>query len=374
MAGIYIHVPFCKRICYYCDFYKSGNIKLIPDFTKRLLAEIRHRKTFFNEVISTIYFGGGTPSVLPVTDLELILNELRFNFEINKDVEITIEVNPDDVNLNYFDRIKQLGINRLSIGIQSFNDLILKYLNRRHDSNSAKKAIIDAKNAGFENISCDLIYGIPGQELSDFEKDLNILNGFQIEHLSAYHLGIEEGTHFGRLLKSGKINDIGEELSKDFFDLLVKWISLNGFEHYEISNFAKNNRYSIHNMNYWFNVPYLGLGPSAHSFNGTDRFYIESNLKKYIKLAESDSFYSEIDNLNLVDRYNEFILLRLRTKWGISLNDIKNLFSEGFYYHTLRIFSKYKDSNYLRMQNNFIYLTEEGFFLSDFIIREFFFV
>jgi len=374
MAGIYIHVPFCTRICNYCDFYKSGNTKLIPAFTKNLLLEIDHRSNFINDEVNTIYFGGGTPSVLPIDDIAQIINRLRNNFKINYQAEITIEVNPDDLSLDYLTQIKSLGINRLSIGIQSFNNDILKFLNRRHDGDGAKKAISLAQMAGFDNISCDLIYGIPGQTLSSFESDLKVMKDFQVSHLSAYHLGIEEGTYFGRLLKQGKIADINEELSNDFFKLLVNWLAVNGFEHYEVSNFAQGQKYSKHNMNYWFNIPYLGLGPSAHSFDGTNRFYNESNLKEFCTVSESNNFTPITDNLSQIDRYNEFILLRLRTMWGFSLDDIKNKFSQSIYNHTLHIFSKFKDSDYLRIQNRNIYLSKEGFFVSDYVVREFFIV
>ena len=374
MAGIYIHVPFCTRICNYCDFYKSGNTKLIPAFTKNLLTEIDYRHSFIKDEVNTIYFGGGTPSVLPFDDIELIINRLRSTFEINYNTEITIEVNPDDLSLAYLMQLKSLGINRLSIGIQSFNNKILKFLNRRHDGDSAQNAISMAQTAGFDNISCDLIYGIPGQALESFQSDLNILNDFKISHLSAYHLGIEDGTHFGRLLKLGKIANIDEELSDDFFKLLVNWLAVNGFEQYEVSNFAREQKYSKHNMNYWFNIPYLGLGPAAHSFDGNNRFYNESNLKEYCNLSESRNFSIVSDNLSQIDKYNEFVLLRLRTMWGFNLDEIKNMYSESIYNHTLRIFLKFKESDYLRIQNRNIYLSKEGFFVSDYVVREFFII
>jgi len=374
MAGIYIHVPFCLKICYYCDFYKTGNSNLIEPYIKSLLAEIGFRKDFLNENVGTIYFGGGTPSILPVYFLEKIIDTICSIYKVCSDSEITLEVNPDDVNEEYLKQLIKLGITRLSIGIQSFNDRILTFLNRRHNSETAINAIIFAQNTGFENISGDLIYGIPGQEIADFENDLKMIESLKIVHLSAYHLGIEEGTYFGRLKKAGKLQEIKEQKSVDFFNLISEWSENVGFEQYEISSFAKDGKYSIHNRNYWFNIPYLGFGPSAHSYNGVNRFYNITSLKEYLKNFESGYLTQDKDILNVKDRYNEYLLLRLRTKWGIDLDEIERLFSHSFYTHTLRIFSKYNDSDYLRKKNSIIYLTKSGFFVSDFIIREFFIV
>ena len=372
MAGIYIHIPFCSQICHYCDFYKTANLKLIHSFVDKIILEIEVRKNFLIEDIDTIYYGGGTPSSLPLSSLSRIHDKLQSTFKFSKDIEITIEVNPDDVSLNYYNFLKSIGFNRVSIGIQSFNNSILHYLNRKHSSEKARQSILLAYESGITNISCDLIYGIQIQTITDFKYDLGIIKELNINHLSAYHLGIEEGTYFGKLLKNNKLKEISEEKSEDFFNFLSNWSETNGYEHYEISNFATSSHYSKHNTNYWFGKPYLGLGPSAHSFDGANRFFNISNLNKYLLLSANELLHPEIDLLTLKDRFNEFILLRLRTKWGISLNEIERQFSKYYSQHVMRIFPKFEESNYLRTENSIIYLTKKGFFASDFVVRELF--
>jgi len=374
MAGIYIHIPFCSKICHYCDFYKTANNKLIPDFVNKLIEEIVSRKNFLSERIDTIYFGGGTPSALSINDLQLILGTLHKNYNVSSNVEATIEVNPDDISSVYYKSLIKLGFNRLSIGIQSFNNNILKFLNRKHNNQAAQDSINLAIESGFSNISSDLIYGIPGQSISDFKHDLSLLKKFKVNHISAYHLGIEERTYFGKLLKLNRIKEISESKSEAFFNELASWAENEGFEHYEISNFARDSDYSQHNMNYWFGVPYIGLGPSAHSFDGKNRYFNIGNINKYLQLLEVELLNPEIDELSINDKFNEFILLRLRTKWGVCTVDILNTFSKFHYYHTMRIFLKFKDSDYLRIEKETIYLTRKGFFASDFVVREFFLV
>ncbi len=374
MAGIYIHVPFCKTICHYCDFYKTANTRLLPAYIDSLTKEIVYRRNFLSEDISTIYFGGGTPSVLNHLQLSVVLDTIRSNFALRDSLEITMELNPDDCTSDYLDQLYSIGITRLSIGNQSFNDTILTYLNRRHNAAYSIAAIEKSFKAGFTNISADLIYGIPNQTPANFLKDLNLLCDLGIHHLSAYHLTIESGTYFGKLKKVGKLSEISEEVSDDFYKVLIDWAQNNYFEHYEVSNFAKNKMYSSHNMNYWFSIPYLGVGPSAHSFDGNNRFMNISNINKYIDSIADDNLTIEKDALSEKDSFNEFILLRLRTRWGIDLIELKERFNTVYWHHFVRIAEKYLNSVYVRKSSDHFILSEKGLFVSDYIVREFFLV
>lgn len=374
MAGIYIHIPFCKQICHYCDFYKIANPRLHSQFINSVVKEIETREHSLTETIDTIYFGGGTPSSLSIENLHIILETLHKYFLINRNAEITIEINPDDVSKEFLSSIKEMGFNRLSIGIQSFNDKILKYLNRKHTADSAINSVVEATNSGFNNISVDLIYGIPEQTIENFDFDLKIVFDLNVSHLSAYHLGIEPGTYFGKLKQHNKLKEIDEDDSNAFFEKLTNWAKINNFEHYEISNLAKNGQYSKHNMSYWFQTPYLGLGPSAHSFYDNKRFFNVSNLNKYINQIDSgDSFFS-FEILSKQNMFNEYVMLGLRTKWGISLNKVHVTFGKEYLDHLLRRIDKFKDTLYLRIVDEHVYLTEKGLFSSDYIVRELFIV
>lgn len=373
MAGIYVHIPYCKTICHYCDFYKTANLKNIDDFVNALLIEIDLKKNLIQENINTIYLGGGTPSVLSFSQLDQLFSKIYKTFNISADAEITIEINPDDVSLDYYQSLKNFGINRISIGIQSFNDRILKFINRRHDRKAGINSIEFALKTGFTDISVDIIYGIPSQTKQMLLADLKLIQSFQIPHLSCYHLGIEEQTYFGKLKKSGKILDIAESKSEEFYKSLIDWTLENNYEHYEVSNFARNELYSKHNMAYWFKIPYIGLGPSAHSFINNKRYYNVSHILRYIELINTNKYF-EFETLSMVDQLNEFIMLQLRTKWGINLNKLENLFPSVNFDNFKRSILKFKDSNYLRTKNNEIILSEKGMFVSDYIIRELFFL
>ncbi len=269
MAGIYIHIPFCRQKCYYCDFYKTVNTSLTVKFLPALESEIILRKGYLeSETIETIYFGGGTPSVLTESELADILQTLHQQYSISCDAEITFEANPDDLSIEYLQGLKRTGVNRLSIGIQSFQDTFLKKMNRRHTAMQAVEAIENAANLGFDNISVDLIYGLPGLSSTAWKKDLKQVFKLPVQHLSAYHLTYHEGTAFYTWLKKGALKELKEAQSVSQFEILVEQAEKNGFEQYEISNFAKDRLYSKHNSSYWLGTKYLGLGPSAHSFNG----------------------------------------------------------------------------------------------------------
>lgn len=372
MAGIYVHIPFCKRFCHYCDFFKAKDNERFSEYLPALLKEIEVKNHFLNEPVETLYIGGGTPSILSISDLDKIVNSLHKNYSFNKNIEFTIEVNPNDVNLNYYKDLIKLGVNRLSIGIQSFNTDILKFLNRRHNNQHAHDSIKYAIDAGFNNISVDLIYGIPSQTMLDFISDLSTVARYRIPHLSAYHLGIEENTHFGELLKQARLSEIDESLSELFYDTLIEWADDEFYEQYEISNFARDEKYSKHNKNYWFHVPYLSFGPSAHSYINGERGQNISDLNIYIdNLSKGKDIYS-IDKMDDLNKFNEFIMTRLRTQWGLNLNEVMEKFGEMYYFHLLTQFSKFEDSTYIRNENGTLKLTSEGFFISDFMFKELF--
>jgi len=373
LAGIYIHIPFCKQFCFYCDFYKSANYKYVDPFMDAIVQEIDLQANFTHEIIDTVYFGGGTPSSVSIRHIELILSKLSEVFNLSEKAEISFEVNPDDVDCAYYLQLKNIGINRLSIGIQSFNDDILKFLNRRHDAKQAINSIKDAQFSGFTNISVDLIYGIPKQRIDEFVNDLNIFLDLDIKHLSAYHLGIEQGTQFGRMLKKGSLTEVNEADSLLFYKELTKSLSDNDFEHYEISNFAKEGFYSKHNRSYWKNAIYIGFGPGAHSFNGNFRFWNVSSVKDYIQNINEGTNWFEQEELDMLAKYNEYILTGLRTQWGCDLEKIRTTFGVKYYKHCLRIIKEFKESSIIRSKNNHFILNEDVLLQSDYYIGEFIF-
>jgi oxygen-independent coproporphyrinogen-3 oxidase len=334
MAGIYIHIPFCKKLCFYCDFYHVISVNDYSAFIDALLTEASLRRDYLeDETISTIYIGGGTPSVFSVKDLETILNHINNIFRLSEDCEITFEMNPDDVQPVYLDGLRNCKVNRISLGIQSWRDSDLKMLNRRHDSEGAVKALRNTLDAGFDNVTIDLIYGIPGMSLKDWESNLDFSFSFDIKHLSAYHLTIEPGTVFGKMLEKGLISEIDENDSAAQFNTLIEKSENAGFIQYEISNFGKPGYFSIHNSNYWKQVSYLGLGPSAHSFNGYSRQWNIHDLKGYIKSVNTGKPFFESEELDIKKRFNEYIMTSLRTMWGIDLEYVEESFEkEGYDY------------------------------------------
>lgn len=371
MAGIYIHIPFCKKICYYCDFYKSANYRYVDKFIEAIIKEISLKKDFTKENIETIYFGGGTPSSIPIKNIELILNKLYSTFDIIKDPEITFELNPDDSDLKYLEQLKNYGINRLSIGIQSFNDSILKFLNRRHSAKQSAKSIINAQKVGFENISIDLIYGIPNQTLNEFLIDLEKFFRFGLKHLSAYHLSIEDKTHFSRMLKKGSIIEVKENESFLFYNNLINLINKKNYIHYEISNFALTGFFSKHNMSYWNNVSYIGLGPSAHSYDGNSRYWNIDSVQEYIKKIDKNIGYFDLENLNIIDKFNEYIITGLRTKWGCDLNFINKKFGVKYYQHCNKILSDLIEYDIIIRNESSFFLSQKSFLQSDYHIEKF---
>ena len=372
MAGIYVHIPFCKKLCSYCDFYHIISAKDYSPFIKALLKEISIRKEYLSdEEISTIYLGGGTPSVFSIIELETILNHIYKNFKVTDDCELTIELNPDDVQPVYLNGLKNLNINRISMGIQSWRDSDLKMLNRRHDSAQAIQALKETLNAGFENVTIDLIYGIPGMSLKDWESNLDISFSFDLKHLSAYHLTFEPKTVFGKMLEKGLISEIEEEESALQFNLLIEKTEAAGFIHYEISNFGKPGYFSIHNSNYWKQVNYLGVGPSAHSFNRYSRQWNIRDLKDYIKAINSGKPFFESEELDSRTRFNEYIMTSLRTMWGIDLEYVEKMFEKEGYDYVMNLAGKFRNYGLISLEKKSLVLTNQGKLISDNIISEF---
>lgn len=330
------------------------------------------RKEYLNkETVSTIYLGGGTPSVLTVKEIATILERIYQVFNVTGDCEITIELNPDDVQPAYLKGLKDITINRVSLGIQSWRDADLKILNRRHDSAIAEKALKETLASGFENVTIDLIYGIPGLSLKDWEANLDFSFSFDIRHLSAYHLTFEKGTVFGKMLEKGLISEIDENDSAAQFNLLIEKAESAGFIQYEISNFGKPGYFSVHNSNYWKQVNYLGLGPSAHSFNGYSRQWNFRDLKGYIKAVNAGKQFFESEELDTRTRFNEYIMTSLRTMWGIDLEYVEAMFEKEGYDYVMNMAGKFRNYGLMNLEKNSLVLSNQGKLISDNIISEF---
>ena len=373
MAGIYIHIPFCKQRCTYCDFYKEIGVseQETDDFVDALLKEISLRRDYLNgEIIHTIYFGGGTPSVLSNKQFQRIFDQILHQFIVAENAEITMEANPDDLTLSYLSSLSPLPFNRLSIGIQSFDNHKLKEINRRHDAGQAKKAVKIARRCGFNNISIDLIYGLPGQTLNEWENQLEEAFELDVEHISAYGLTYEEGTLLWKQRKKGLIKAVEDEVTLQMFDLMRLKMSENGFDSYEISNYAKPGFRSYHNSAYWQFVPYLGLGPSAHSFDGKSRQWNVSSIQKYIDGIIHHKSVFEKEILSQQDFYNDFIMVSLRRSEGICLNTLKNQFGEILYDYCLQHAENQISAGNLISIDNKLCLSAKGIHLANMIIME----
>lgn len=375
MAGIYIHVPFCVSRCGYCDFYKVTNFDHKEGYVDALLRELELRRFFLEDaIVETIYFGGGTPSTLSLNQIELILKAITQFFVLSDLVEITVECNPDDITAEYLLGLKNLGVNRLSIGIQSFDDEMLRFMQRRHNSMQSFKAIDLAKKVGFDNISIDLIYGLPNISNAAWIKNVKMALELQISHLSAYHLTIEKGTAFEKLLQNGVITEVEEENSVLQFDILLDLAAKAGFEQYEISNFCKDGRYSQHNSNYWFGVPYLGLGPSAHSYNAKSRFWNVSDLSKYLLSLSRSELPLQEELLTDIDKFNETLMIGLRTKWGVNINHFQNTLSPTLLVHFNNVLESQLSNGNVYLQNGFVRIKSSKFMVSDSIISNMFYL
>lgn len=320
MAGLYLHIPFCAQACHYCDFHFSTNLRTRSEIVDALRKELGMQQHYLqNEPLATIYFGGGTPSLLDARELEAIFSSIREHFTVEQSAEITLEANPDDLTPQRLESFRNLGINRLSIGIQSFDDDVLKFLNRSHNSQAASQCVIRARQAGFNNISVDLIYAIPGQNDSAWTENIRQAIGLQPNHISSYSLTIEEKTVFGKWSSKGTLNAVSDDIAAVQFETLMTILEKEGFDHYEISNFARPGFQSQHNSSYWRQQKYLGIGPSAHSYNGESRQFNISNNTAYQKAIQTGKIPFEREVLTVEDRINEYLLTGLRTSWGCDL-------------------------------------------------------
>ena len=371
MAGIYIHIPFCKSRCIYCDFFTSTNEAEMDIYVQALCKEIVCRKDeFSNDKIKTIYFGGGTPSRLQQNHFEVVFDTIKANYSLTTEVEITIEANPDDLSHNYVDMLRDLPFNRISIGIQSFDDQELKFLSRRHDANRAIEAVEYCQTKGFHNISIDLMYGLPKQTLDIWQRNIQQAVDLNIQHISAYHLIYEEKTRLYSLLQAGKVDPVDEDSSLAMFEVLIDTLTNAGFEHYEISAFAKQGFISQHNSSYWTGEKYLGFGPSAHSFDGEHRWWNVASLPKYIAGVNNSMPDIVMEDIDLTTKYNEYIITGLRTMWGIDLEVMKTKFGEELYAYFLLNAQRYFNLNYLKRENTNVTLTHKGIFISDGIMSD----
>ena len=372
MAGIYLHIPFCRKLCYYCDFYHIISNDDNSLFINALKKEAELRANYLaGNTVSTIYLGGGTPSVFTAKETGSVLDHIRQHFVVEKENEITIELNPDDVNKDYLKELTDTGVNRVSLGVQSWRDEDLKMMNRRHTASQAYDALVKLTEAGFKNISVDLIYGIPGMDSVNWAYNLDKTLSFDIKHLSAYHLTIEPGTVFNRMKEKGSLVEIDEDESTAEFNILLEKTGSAGFINYEISNFGKPGYFSIHNTNYWRQVPYLGLGPSAHSFNGYSRQWNVRDLKKYIKSMNSGKLLFDKEELDIKTKFNEYVMTSLRTMWGIDLDYVEKIFEKEGFDYVVNLSGKFIDYGLMKQDNKNLILTNQGKMISDNIISEF---
>ena len=374
MSGIYIHIPFCKQACHYCDFHFSTSLNNKDALVKSILDEIIVRINYLpNKNIETIYFGGGTPSLLLEKEIFLILDKIYKLYNVSKDVEITLECNPDDLSDEKLKELKRLEINRLSIGLQSFDEEELIWMNRAHTAKESESSVKRAQDRGFENITIDLIYGSKFSNLFSWKKTLDKAIALKVPHISSYNLTIEEKTKLGHDFKVKKEVAIDDEKSSEMFLEMIDRLEKNNFIHYEISNFGKEGFFSKHNSNYWKGEHYLGLGPSAHSFDGTSRQWNVSNNNIYIKYIEEKSEkYFEKEILTETERFNEYILTSLRTIWGIDLNYLKTNFNSDFVKRFSNQIQEYIKQETVLVKDSTFTLTEKGKLLADKIASELF--
>ena len=375
MAGIYIHIPFCNSKCAYCGFYSLPSLKLKDRFLEALKAEIVARKDYLQgDAVNTIYFGGGTPSLLSLKEIGELLHLINAHYPVASNAEITLEANPDTLSLEHLEGLRQLGVNRLSIGIQSFFDNDLKYLSRRHDSHHAQQCLDWAKLAGFENISIDLIYGLPSSNAEQWNKNLDIFFAYGLSHLSAYALTLEPNAILTKQIELGKVQPVNEDDALRDYEILSQRAAENGYLHYEISNFCQLGMHSKHNASYWFGTSYIGFGPSAHSFDGNSRQWNVSSVEKYCvsvpEPVEGSAIEKEI--LSPEQHYDEYVMLRLRTHWGIDLKWLKREMGERFSTYCEQHAQPLIAQGRLSQTREFLYLTDRQMLFADGIAEELF--
>ncbi|MEN9700699.1 MAG: hypothetical protein RIR55_2 [Bacteroidota bacterium] len=374
MSGIYIHIPFCRKACHYCNFHFSTQIDQIDAFIKALTNEIEIQKDYLNEKVETLYFGGGTPSLLSANHIDKVLNAIHKNFPVDPNFEFTLEANPDDIDLAKTTMWASKGINRLSIGIQSFQEDALAWMNRAHNTQQSHNAIQYAQDAGIYNLSTDLIYGTPHLSDEALFKDIETLHQYQIPHISCYALTVEEKTALHHLIQQNKIENVDGEKQARHFEIVVDGLTKLGFEHYEISNFALPGHQSKHNSSYWKGLSYLGLGPSAHSFNGHSRQWNIANNALYIKSLEENKLPFEIEHLEIVTQYNEYMMISLRLQVGFSLAEIEKRFGIAYLEHTKTIATTLLHEGKIEATTQGFTITKNARFLADGIASDFFIV
>ena len=375
MSGLYIHIPFCKSKCGYCGFYSMPSLKLKDQFLEALKQEIVQRKDYLSSLsIHTVYFGGGTPSLLNVAEIESLLHLINTHYPVASNAEITLEANPDTLSLEYLTGLRNIGVNRLSMGIQSFFDNDLQYLSRKHDSRHARQCIEWAKQAGFDNISIDLIYGLPTSNAEQWNQNLDIFFAYNLPHLSAYALTLEPNSILTKQIELGKALPINEEDALRDYDILCQRAKENGYLHYEISNFCRRGMHSKHNASYWFSTPYAGFGPSAHSFDGSTRQWNVASVEKYCaRVPEpAEGPFFEKEQLTPEQHYNEYVMLRLRTHWGIDLKYMKREMGERFSIYCEQHAQALIAQNRLSQTREFLYLTDAQMLFADEVAEELF--
>lgn len=374
MSGIYIHIPFCKQACHYCDFHFSTSMKRKEEMALALAKEIQMRKNEVqDDIVETIYFGGGTPSVLTIKEIQFLIDSVYQNFKVAENPEITLEANPDDLSDEKIIELAHSPINRLSIGVQSFFEDDLKMMNRAHNSAEAKKSL-EMATQYFDNISIDLIYGIPGLTNEMWKKNIEMALSFGIPHISSYALTVEPKTALKKLIQTGKIAEPKDYVAQEHFQILVDTLQENGFIHYELSNFGKENYFSKNNSAYWLGKKYLGIGPSAHSYDGISRSWNVANNIVYLKSLEEDELPSEKEILTQTDRYNEYVMTGLRTIWGVSLQRIRHEFGEKYLDYLTHQAQKFLLDDLLSIESNVLRTTKKGKFLADGIASDLFLI
>lgn len=366
MAGIYIHIPFCRQACHYCDFHFSTNQTLVLEIVQAISGELEFQKQYLeNEEINTIYFGGGTPSLLPPHQIADILQTINKSFRVADMAEVTLEANPDDLSLPKLQNFKAAGVNRLSIGVQSFNNEILKFLNRSHDKKQINEAIQNARLTGFSNINVDLIYAIPGRSIQSLAEDLDALIQLNPEHISAYSLTIEEKTVFGNWASKEKFIPVQEEENASQFEMVMDRLLEAGYDHYEISNYSKPGFESRHNSSYWKQQKYLGVGPSAHSFNGVSRQFNVSSNYGYLKSIQEGKIPAQQEVLSRENQINEYLMISLRTKWGCDLNYMKEKLDYDLLETQLELITRSIKNGLMMLDHGKLRLTRTGKLFAD---------
>lgn len=376
LAGIYIHIPFCKQACYYCDFHFSTSLKRKKEMLMAIKSELLLRKNEFeNEKIETIYFGGGTPSLLSIEEIQLIMDAIYENYTIVESPEVTLEANPDDLSIEKIKELSNTNINRISIGIQSFFEDDLKFMNRAHSAKESKKCLTDAA-LYFDNITIDLIYGVSHMTDKKWLANLQTAFEFGVPHISSYALTVEKKTALYNFIKKGKVPPLDDSLALQHFNILLEETEKQGFIHYEISNFGKPNYFSKHNTSYWLGEKYMGIGPSAHSFNGYERSWNCSNNATYIKELSEHKLPSETEILSLNNRFNEYIMTGLRTIWGVSFEKIKEDFGIEYLTSFQKSIQPFIKKGFLEItvENKVVTTTKKGKFMADGIASDLFII